>query len=66
VVAGTTEIGEPITFYSPDHPAPFNAGRDLVVRVDIARGGQRLGFIGVCDTSDNGCGLRGLDGSECR
>ena len=21
VVAGTTEIGEPMTFYSPDHPA---------------------------------------------
>src|SRR6266849_1728035 len=23
VVAGTTEVGEPMTFYSPDHPAPF-------------------------------------------
>ena len=26
VVAGTTEIGEPMTFYSPDHPAPFTPG----------------------------------------
>jgi len=27
VVAGTTEIGEPMTFYSPDHPAPFTPAR---------------------------------------
>ena len=26
VVAGTTEIGEPMTFYSPDHPATVHAG----------------------------------------
>src|SRR5437763_8379112 len=26
VVAGTTEVGEPMTFYSPDHPAPFTPG----------------------------------------
>ena len=26
VVAGTTEIGEPMTFYSADHPAPFTPG----------------------------------------
>src|ERR1035437_370556 len=26
VVAGTTGVGEPMTFYSPDHPAPFTPG----------------------------------------
>ena len=36
VVAGTTEVGEPMTFYSPDHPAPVHAGRSLVVGTDVA------------------------------
>src|SRR5262249_11907891 len=26
LVAANTEIGEPMTFYSPDHPAPFTPG----------------------------------------
>jgi 4-amino-4-deoxy-L-arabinose transferase-like glycosyltransferase len=53
VVAGTTEIGEPMTFYSPDHPAPLTPGElwsSGLTSLDEAR---RLGFIGICDTTDN-------------
>jgi 4-amino-4-deoxy-L-arabinose transferase-like glycosyltransferase len=52
VVAGTTEVGEPMTFYSPDHPAPFTPGElwsSGLTSLDEAR---RLGFIGICDTTD--------------
>jgi 4-amino-4-deoxy-L-arabinose transferase-like glycosyltransferase len=52
VVAGTTEMGEPMTFYSPDHPAPFTPGElwsSGLTSLDEAR---RLGFIGICDTTD--------------
>src|SRR6476646_1988391 len=52
VVAGTTEIGEPMTFYSPDHPAPFTPGEvwaSGLTSLDVAK---RLGFIGICDTTD--------------
>jgi 4-amino-4-deoxy-L-arabinose transferase-like glycosyltransferase len=52
VVAGTTEIGEPMTFYSPDHPAPYTPGElwsSGLTSLDEAR---RLGFIGICDTTD--------------
>jgi hypothetical protein len=50
VVATGMEIGEPMTFYSPDHPArltldePWSSG---LTSMDEAR---RLGFIGICDT----------------
>jgi hypothetical protein len=52
VVAANMEIGEPMTFYSPDHPArltldePWSSG---LTSMDEAR---RLGFIGICDTRD--------------
>ena len=52
VVAGTTEVGEPLTFYSPDHPAPLTP-REIwgsgLTSLDAAR---QLGFIGICDTKD--------------
>lgn len=52
VVAGTTEVAEPLTFYSPDHPAPL-APREVwgagLTSIDAAK---RLGFIGICDTKD--------------
>jgi 4-amino-4-deoxy-L-arabinose transferase-like glycosyltransferase len=50
VVATSMEIGEPMTFYSPDHPArltldePWSSG---LTSMDEAK---RLGFIGICDT----------------
>lgn len=52
VVAGTTEIGEPMTFYSPDHPAPFTPGEVWSSGLTSLEEAKRLGFIGVCDTTD--------------
>jgi 4-amino-4-deoxy-L-arabinose transferase-like glycosyltransferase len=52
VVAGTTEIGEPMTFYSPDHPAPLTPGELWSSGLTSLEEARRLGFIGVCDTSD--------------
>jgi 4-amino-4-deoxy-L-arabinose transferase-like glycosyltransferase len=52
VVAGTTEIGEPMTFYSPDHPAPFTPGEIWSSGLTSLEEAKRLGFIGICDTTD--------------
>jgi 4-amino-4-deoxy-L-arabinose transferase-like glycosyltransferase len=52
VVAGTTEIGEPMTFYSPDHPARFTPGEIWPSGLTSLEEAKRLGFIGICDTSD--------------
>jgi 4-amino-4-deoxy-L-arabinose transferase-like glycosyltransferase len=52
VVAGTTEIGEPMTFYSPDHPAPLTPGEIWSSGLTSLEDARRLGFIGICDTSD--------------
>ncbi len=52
VVAGTTEIGEPMTFYSPDHPAPFTPGEVWSSGLTSLEEARRLGFIGICDGSD--------------
>jgi 4-amino-4-deoxy-L-arabinose transferase-like glycosyltransferase len=52
VVAGTTEIGEPMAFYSPDHPAPFTPGEIWSSGLTSLEEAKRLGFIGICDTSD--------------
>jgi 4-amino-4-deoxy-L-arabinose transferase-like glycosyltransferase len=52
VVAGTTEIGEPTTFYSPDHPAPFTPGEVWSSGLTSLEEAKRLGFIGICDTTD--------------
>ena len=52
VVAGTTEVGEPMTFYSPDHPAPFTPGEVWSSGLTSFEEARRLGFIGICDTSD--------------
>jgi len=53
VVAGTTEIGEPMTFYSPDHPAPLTPGEVWSSGLTSLDEAKRLGFIGICDTTDN-------------
>jgi 4-amino-4-deoxy-L-arabinose transferase-like glycosyltransferase len=52
VVAGTTEMGEPLTFYSPDHPAPLTPGELWSSGLTSLEEAKRLGFIGVCDTTD--------------
>jgi 4-amino-4-deoxy-L-arabinose transferase-like glycosyltransferase len=48
VVAGNTEIGEPMTFYSPDHPAPLTPGEVWVSGLTTLEEAKRLGFIGIC------------------
>ena len=52
IVAGTTEIGEPMTFYSPDHPLPYTPGETWSSGLTSLEEARRLGFIGICDTSD--------------
>jgi len=52
VVAGNTDIGEPMTFYSPDHPAPFTPGELWASGLTSLDEAKQLGFIGICDTSD--------------
>jgi 4-amino-4-deoxy-L-arabinose transferase-like glycosyltransferase len=52
VVAGTTEVGEPMTFYSADHPAPFTPGEVWSSGLTSLEEAKRLGFIGICDTTD--------------
>src|SRR5580698_5816614 len=51
--AATTEIGEPMTFYSPDHPAPLTPGEIWSSGLTSLEEAKRLGFIGICDTTDN-------------
>jgi 4-amino-4-deoxy-L-arabinose transferase-like glycosyltransferase len=52
VVAGTTEVGEPMTFYSPDHPAPYTPDELWSSGLTSLEEARRLGFIGICDTTD--------------
>jgi 4-amino-4-deoxy-L-arabinose transferase-like glycosyltransferase len=52
VVAGATDIGEPMTFYSPDHPAPLTPGEIWSSGLTSLAEAKRLGFIGICDTTD--------------
>ena len=66
VVAGTTEIGEPMTFYSPDHPAPFTPGEAVVVRADVIRGSQAARLHRhLRHHGRPPAGVRGLDEGEC-
>src|ERR1700691_3731467 len=51
VVAGTTEIGEPMTFYSPDHPAPLTPGELWSSGLTSLEEARQFGFIGICDTT---------------
>jgi 4-amino-4-deoxy-L-arabinose transferase-like glycosyltransferase len=53
VVAGATDIGEPMTFYSPDHPAPLTPGEIWASGLTSLVEAKRLGFIGICDTSND-------------
>ena len=52
VVAGATDIGEPMTFYSPDHPAPFTPNELWASGLTSLAEAKRLGFIGICEASD--------------
>lgn len=52
VVVGTTEVGEPMTFYSPDHPATYTPGELWGSGLTSLDEAKRYGFIGICDMSD--------------
>jgi len=53
VVAGFTEVGEPMTFYSPDHPVRFTPNEVWSSGLTSLEQARKLGFIGICDTGDN-------------
>jgi 4-amino-4-deoxy-L-arabinose transferase-like glycosyltransferase len=52
VVAGTTEVGEPMTFYSPDHPAPLTPNELWSSGLTSLGEAKKDGFIGICETTD--------------
>jgi 4-amino-4-deoxy-L-arabinose transferase-like glycosyltransferase len=52
VVVGYTDVAEPMTFYSPDHPVPFTPGELWSSGLTSLEEAKRLGFIGICDSSD--------------
>jgi hypothetical protein len=52
VVAGYTDTGEPMTFYSPDHPAPLTPNELWSSGLTSLDEAKRLGFIGICETGD--------------
>ncbi len=52
VVAGTTEVGAPMTFYSPDHPATLTPDEIWASGLTSLDEAKRQGFIGICDTGD--------------
>jgi 4-amino-4-deoxy-L-arabinose transferase-like glycosyltransferase len=53
VVMGTTEVAAPMTFYSSDHPATLTPGEIWSSGLTSPSEAKRLGFIGICDTTDN-------------
>jgi 4-amino-4-deoxy-L-arabinose transferase-like glycosyltransferase len=53
VVAAATEIGEPMTFYSPDHPLTYTPGEVWSSGLTSLEDAKRLGFIGICDIKDD-------------
>jgi 4-amino-4-deoxy-L-arabinose transferase-like glycosyltransferase len=52
VVAAYTDTGEPMTFYSPDHPAPLTPDELWSSGLTSLDQAKRLGFIGICETGD--------------
>jgi hypothetical protein len=52
VVAAYTDTGQPITFYSPDHPAPLTPDEPWSSGLTSLDEARRSGFIGICETGD--------------
>ncbi|MDB5533543.1 MAG: hypothetical protein JWO28_1858, partial [Hyphomicrobiales bacterium] len=52
VVAGYTDVGEPMTFYSTDHPMPLTPNEAWPSGLTSLGEAQREGFIGVCEIGD--------------
>ena len=49
VVAAYTDTGEPMAFYSPDHPAPLTPNELWSSGLTSLEEARRLGFIGICE-----------------
>jgi 4-amino-4-deoxy-L-arabinose transferase-like glycosyltransferase len=49
VVVGSTDVSDPITFYSPDHPAPLAPSEVWSYELTPLDEAKRNGFIGVCE-----------------
>lgn len=52
VVVAYNDIGEPITFYSPDHPTSLVPGELWSSGLTSFDEARKLGFIGVCEVGD--------------
>jgi 4-amino-4-deoxy-L-arabinose transferase-like glycosyltransferase len=52
VVAAYDDIGQPTTFYSPDHPAALTPDEPWGSGLTSLEAARRSGFIGICETGD--------------
>ena len=52
VVAAYGDIGQPVTFYSPDHPATLIPDEPWSSGLTSLEEAKRSGFIGICETGD--------------
>lgn len=52
VVAAYNDIGQPVTFYSPDHPAVLTPDEPWSSGLTSLEEARRSGFIGICETGD--------------
>lgn len=52
VVAADTEVGEPISFYAPDHPRVLQPNDHPSSGLTSLAEATRSGFIGICDAND--------------
>ena len=52
VVAAYTDIGQPVTFYSPDHPAVLTPDEPWSSGLTSLEEAKRSGFIGICEAGD--------------
>jgi 4-amino-4-deoxy-L-arabinose transferase-like glycosyltransferase len=52
VVAAYSDTGQPVTFYSPDHPAPLTPDEPWSSGLTSLDDAKRSGFIGICEVGD--------------
>jgi uncharacterized membrane protein (UPF0136 family) len=52
VIAAYSDIGHPVTFYSPDHPPVLAPDEPWSSGLTSLEAAERSGFIGICETGD--------------
>ncbi len=52
VVAAYNDTGQPVAFYSPDHPAPLTPDEPWSSGLTSLAEAKQSGFIGICETGD--------------